>query len=120
MGAHGYLQKSHKGTIALAHRVIAERVLGRPLPPKAEIHHWDENKHNNAHDNLVICPDRAYHRLLHLRQAALEACGDADKRRCTICKKWDDQENLKKYPDCAWWHAECNRLTRKNWKKRGT
>ena len=49
------------------HIVIAEKVLGKPLPPKAEIHHVDSNCSNNKNSNLVICENHSYHFLLHKR-----------------------------------------------------
>ena len=58
----------------LEHRAVAERVLGKPLPPGAEIHHVNESKLDNRPENLVICQDHAYHALLHSRLAALRAC----------------------------------------------
>lgn len=54
------------------HIVIAEHALGRPLPPKACIHHVNEQKDDNRGANLVICQDNAYHRLLHKRIEALK------------------------------------------------
>lgn len=83
--------------------IIAERVLGKPLPTGAEVHHVDENPKNNRNDNLVICPDHSYHRLLHRRTNALNACGNADWRKCNYCKQWDDPANLRiyTYPKCT-------------------
>jgi HNH endonuclease len=70
-----------------AHVVIAERVLGRPLPQGAEVHHVDGNKKNNAPSNLVICQDRKYHALLHMRKRVLDAGGDPDTQRiCSGCR----------------------------------
>ena len=72
------------------HVLIAEKAIGRRLPSGAEVHHVDQNKINNAPSNLVICPSRAYHRLLHMRTEALLACGNANARKCWICKQWAD------------------------------
>lgn len=93
------------------HVLIAEKALGKPLPEGAEIHHFDGDRLNNSSDNLVICPDSAYHKLLHKRQRALEACGHADWLRCNICKEYSppktlvvDEKNSSQY------HRECRRL----------
>lgn len=94
------------------HQRVAEKALGKPLPPKAEVHHVDENKRNNDPINLVICPDHSYHSLLHSRAKALEQSGNANNLRCVYCKKWDPPELMKKrgksevqshHPKC---HAE--------------
>jgi len=76
------------------HRLIAERVLGKPLPSGAEMHHVDGNRLNNAHSNLVICPSTTYHKLLHSRAEALKATGNPSDRRCVRCKEWDSINNL--------------------------
>jgi hypothetical protein len=74
---HGY---------ALEHVLIAERALGRPLPIGAEVHHADEDSLNNANQNLVICQDRAYHKLLHVRMRVVKAGGNPDTQRiCSSC-----------------------------------
>lgn len=54
------------------HILIAEKALGRPLPPGAEVHHWDKDRWNNTPTNLVICPDHAYHMLIHKRMREAE------------------------------------------------
>lgn len=77
-----------------AHKVIAEKAIGHTLPKGAEVHHIDNDGHNNANTNLVVCPDHAYHALLHLRTQALDACGNPDWRRCSYCRKYDDIKNM--------------------------
>ncbi len=90
----GYLVHGMAGKLKYEHRLIAERVLGKPLPPGAEMHHVDGNRLNNAHSNLVICQNTTYHKLLHTRQQALNATGDPRKRRCVRCFQWDDVKNM--------------------------
>lgn len=59
----------------VTHRARAEAALGHPLPPGAEIHHVDRDLWNPL-ARLVICPSRAYHRLLHARMRVKEAGGN--------------------------------------------
>ena len=61
------------------HRLIAEKVLGKPLPEGCEVHHHTDTQ-------LVICEDHAYHFLLHQRTRALKACGHVSWRKCNYCK----------------------------------
>ena len=76
------------------HIHVAEKAFGKSLPPRAEVHHWNENKQNNVGSNLVICPDETYHTLLHQRTKAFEACGNANYRKCCFYQQWDDPVNL--------------------------
>lgn len=113
-----YKQLQRGATKVSVHTVIAERALGRPLPPGAEVHHVDGDKRNNNPTNLVICPDRAYHFLLHIRTRAMEACGNPNWRKCRYCQQHDAPENLKirerKHPDGRLklnqevYHTTCN------------
>lgn len=96
LDANGYIRVSvlSSPTNIYEHIVVAEKALGRKLPIKAQVHHVDEVRSNNRNNNLVICEDCAYHRLLHLRKEALEQCGNPNYRRCGFCCKFDDPGNL--------------------------
>ena len=76
------------------HKLVAEEALGKPLPPGAVVHHIDEQCDNNARNNLVICQDDFYHKILHRRMKALRESGNASARRCLYCHKWDLPEHL--------------------------
>lgn len=76
------------------HVSVVEKAMGKPLRRGAIVHHVDENPLNNTPTNLVVCPDRSYHMLLHRRQAAYDACGHYDWLRCRFCGKYDDPVNL--------------------------
>lgn len=73
------------GRVVKAHRLRAERALGKPLPAGAEVHHVDGTK--SPRSPLVICPDSAYHHLLHVRQRVLRAGGNPNTDKiCATCK----------------------------------
>ena len=94
IGSAGYRQVKGRNV----HTTIAEAALGKPMPPKACVHHVDYNKLNNAHSNLVVCPNLAYHRLLHIRTNAINACGNASWRKCKFCGKYDAPASMYCYP----------------------
>ena len=50
----------------LAHRVIAEQLLGRSLTSEEVIHHRDGNRYNNVPENLVIFPTVGDHTRFHI------------------------------------------------------
>lgn len=49
----------------LAHRVIAEQMLGRPLMVGEVVHHRDGNRYNNSPENLVVFPTVGDHTRFH-------------------------------------------------------
>lgn len=95
VSTHGYAMMWENGKEKRVHRHIAEKALGKPLPKGAVVHHWDRNRMNNANENLLICPDHAYHRLIHRRMEAMEATGDPSARRCEICGGYDSPDDLR-------------------------
>lgn len=75
----------------LIYRLKAEKALGKYINPKHPIHH-----HENE---LIICENEQYHKLLHQRTKALKICGYANWRKCQYCKQYDDIKNLS-IPKC--------------------
>lgn len=76
------------------HIIKCEKALGKILPIGSIPHHINEVRYDNSNSNLVLCNDRYYHSLLHQRMRAYKACGHANWRKCKVCKKYDDPNNL--------------------------
>lgn len=69
---HGYLQVKVSGKYVLLHRKVMADALGvERLPDWLDVHHIDENKHNNDLDNLALVT-RSGHRRLHARRSDFE------------------------------------------------
>lgn len=102
----GYLFKSAKGKTRYLHIDVVERALGKPLPAKAEIHHVNGIPSDNRPENLVVCPNHEYHMLLHQRERAIAACGNADARPCKICGVHDLIENMRPHRK-QFYHTTC-------------
>lgn len=47
------------------HRMVMEKFIKRPLLKTGVVHHKDENKHNNAIDNLILFRNNREHTQLH-------------------------------------------------------
>lgn len=68
------------------HVLIAEHALGKPLSGEHPVHHHDNDGHNNANTNLVICEDDDYHKLIHARLRVFLSGGDPDADSvCSVC-----------------------------------
>lgn len=116
---NGYRIHCKNGEDKREHVAIVEKVLGHPLPPKAEVHHWDGNGTNNAHSNLVVCPDRAYHMLLHQRMRAKAACGNPNWERCVFCKSYGDPAFMGVLNTGMHYHPDCRKAYRKHRRQLG-
>lgn len=93
MTATGYWQvwspghpRARKGYV-YEHILIAEKAVGRFLPVTVDIHHFNEVRSDNTNSNLVVCPNHAYHRLLHARKRIVDRGGDPNREKiCQGCK----------------------------------
>lgn len=104
----GYIAIAKDGKRKQAHVLIVEAILGHELPVGAEVHHVDGDRRNNANANLVVCPSKAYHKMLHTRQDALLACGNASHRKCPFCKQYSDPESMTHNNSSRYfYHAAC-------------
>ena len=83
--ARGHHRAKSNGYVP-EHILIAERAIGRPLPRSVPVHHVNEHKHDNRPENLVVCQDEKYHRLLHARARILKAGGVPGRDKiCGLC-----------------------------------
>lgn len=94
------------------HIIITENALGKKLPEGSQVHHCGDPSDNSQ---LVICEDQNYHFFLHIRARALRECGDANKRKCKFCNKYDFPENMhcvqsKKGHGWNVYHLKCARI----------
>jgi hypothetical protein len=90
------------------HVKVAEIALGKTLPVGSEVHHVNGIRSDNRPSNLVICQDRPYHKLLHVRMNAIKAGHPPYYRKCPFCKQYDDPANLRK-TNTGQVHVECVR-----------
>lgn len=107
MPDHKKAQKNY----VLQYVLIAEKVLRKSLPKGVIIHHFDEIPSNDKNENLVICENNTYHRLLHQRKRAYDACGHTNWKKCHICKEYDEVENLYMSPNknSSAYHKRCKK-----------
>ena len=104
----GYRMLRDGGRRRYEHVEIAEKALGKPLPAGTIVHHINEDRLDNRPENLVICPSRSYHALIHARMRALAACGNPDFRPCQFCKRFDALESMRA-SGAAHYHVACKR-----------
>ena len=94
------------------HRLIASNAVNGNLSSDHPIHH-------HSMSELVICESIGYHKLLHARSRAYYSTGDPRKRKCPLCKEYDNVENMQKRsggPE-AYWHRDCHTQYMKGYHK---
>ena len=74
--------------------LVCEKALGHSFHSGHVVHHIDGNPRNDRNNNLVLCENGSYHKLLHRRGRAYYACKNASWRKCVYCKKYDSPSNL--------------------------
>lgn len=93
------------------HRVIAEGVLGRSLPPHAVVHHVDDDGEHNANSNLVILESQSEHMKMHYRRSVLRAGGHPfNDAICDLCRQVGPKtECYRLGASGSWRHRSCHR-----------
>lgn len=109
----GHLRADRDGYVR-EHILLAEKALGKSLPPGVQVHHVDENKGNNDPGNLVICQDASYHTLLHLRARSYIATGSSNMKRCASCKEWKTYSAFGRSGN--WYRCECSECRKSEYK----
>lgn len=119
IGKNGYVDIRIEGRRIYGHVLKAEEAMGKSLPEGSIVHHVNKNRSDNKNENLVVCPDQAYHLLLHVRQEALDECGNADFKKCKFCRNYDNPEFMvrdKRF--LSFQHADCiKQYNREKWLK---
>lgn len=59
----------HRGRV-YEHVLVASKALGKAIPKGAVVHHVNGLRGDNRPENLVICENEAYHKLIHARMKA--------------------------------------------------
>ena len=89
----GYRLLTVNGKRKLEHVHIVETVLGKCLPKGVVVHHVNSVRNDNRKENLLVC-SQEYHRLIHKRETALDACGNPSWLKCRHCGEYDDPKNM--------------------------
>ena len=94
------------------HILIVEGVLGKPLPPKAVVHHVNRQPGDNRHQNLVALQDNIEHIELHRKMRVRAAGGNPWRDRlCVRCGPRPVSEFYRGHrtqPGRGWaWSSEC-------------
>jgi hypothetical protein len=105
--------RAHGNGYVLEHLLVAEKALGRPIPPEHPVHHHNGDGMDNTPGNLVLCQDQAYHMLLHQRMRALKACGNPGWLHCSLCGEYGPPETMYLYKGNSQGHPRCQQARRR-------
>jgi hypothetical protein len=105
----GYLEVQENYKRIFVHVKITEEATGIKIIKPILVHHANKNRSDNHKGNLVICPDAAYHRLLHNRLNAVINGFPAHFRKCPYCFNYDDPGNMDKAGK-SYRHKKCIKL----------
>lgn len=82
---YGYVRvRTESGKYKREHRLVMEKILGRPLSKKEIVHHVNGNKQDNRPSNLRLLPQRMHNSTLHLREQLATAEGEISKLRAQL------------------------------------
>ena len=85
----GYVSLLVNGRQVREHRVVAERMLGRPLLPGEQVHHLNGTKTDNRPENLEVVTSRD-HQVEHWREGHYDERVRAQTKPEAACS------------DCGW------------------
>jgi len=108
--SHGYVvlrMPDHPRAMAngyvYEHILVSEIKLGRPLLPGEIVHHKDENRQNNAEENLIITGSIGEHKLNHRVRQDLRLPGEVNPKIFCECGcgekflKYDENGRPRRY-----------------------